>query len=89
MGQKGSKKEENIKRQCKIQKINLIEHFTVILRSSLEKVEQILTRPIAKFYRDDVNATSAELRQIKTRPVSFQMIVILLYQTKVTGVSKI
>ena len=46
-------------------------HFTEIHRSSLEKVEQILNRPITKFYNsDDVNASAAELRQPKTRPIS-------------------
>ena len=46
--------------------------------------------PITKFYnRDDVNANAADFRQIKTRPASFEMIFILLYETKVTGVDKI
>ena len=36
------------------------------------KIEQILNRPIIKFYKsDDVNATAAELQQIKTKPISF------------------
>ena len=45
--------------------INLDSHSTEIHKSSLEKAEYILNRPITKFYnRDDVNATAAELPQI-------------------------
>ena len=48
------------------------EHFTEIHRSLLRKIEKILNRPITKFYNsDDVNTTTAELRQTKTRPISF------------------
>ena len=36
-----------------------------------EKVEQILNRPVTKFYNnDDVNDTAGGLRQTKTRPIS-------------------
>ena len=39
---------------------------------------------------DDVNAAAAELWQTKARPVSFQItFIILLDETKVTGVDKI
>ena len=59
-------------------------------RSSLRKTECILNRIITRFYNsDDVNTTAADLRQTKTRPISFQMIDSLLYETKVTGGDKI
>ena len=45
---------------------------------------------MTKFYNsDDINASTAELRQTKTRLVSFKMIDILLHETKVAGVNKI
>ena len=57
------------------------------------KIEQTLNRPFSftKFFnRDDVNAAAVEFRQTKTRSVSFQItFIILLYETKVTGVDKI
>ena len=47
-------------------------HFTETQKSSLRKIEHILNRTITKFYNsDDVNTTTAELRQTKTRPISF------------------
>ena len=47
-------------------------HFTEIHRSSLRKIEYILDTPVTKFYNsDEVNATTAELRQTKTRLISF------------------
>ena len=49
-----------------------IVRFRVIHRSSLRKIEQILNRPITKFYNsDDVNATTVELRQTKARLIFF------------------
>ena len=43
--------------------------FKEIHRSSFRKIEKILNRPITKLYNsDDVNATTAELQQTKTRP---------------------
>ena len=51
---------------------NATGHFTEIHRSLLRKIEKNLNRPITKFYNsDDVNTTTAELRQTKTRPISF------------------
>ena len=49
---------------CQIREIN---------RSLLEKVEQILNRPIiTKFHNsDDVHTATVELRKTKTRPASF------------------
>ena len=45
--------------------------FTETHRSSLEKVDYILTRSITKFYNsDEVNATMAGLYQTKTRQIS-------------------
>ena len=65
-------------------------HFTEIHRNSLRKTEYILNRTITKFYySDDVNTTTAELRQTKTRPISFYVIDNLLYETKVTSGDKI
>ena len=47
-------------------------HFTEIHRSLLRKIEKILNKPITKFYNnDDVDTTTAELRQTKTRSISF------------------
>ena len=47
-------------------------HFTEVHRSSLRKIEYILNRTITKFYNsDDVNITTAELRQTKTKSISF------------------
>ena len=65
-------------------------YFTEIHRSSLRKTEYILNRAITKFYNsDDVNATTAELRQAKTRPISLSMIDNLLYEIKVPGGDKL
>ena len=64
--------------------------FTKIHRSSFRKIEKILNRPITKLYNsDDVNATTAELRQTKTRSIFLKMIDNLLHETKVTGGDKI
>ena len=50
-------------------------HFTEVHRKLLQKVEQIWSKPVAKFCNsDDVNTNTAELRQTKMRPVSFEMI---------------
>ena len=52
--------------------LSLPTHFTEIHRSSLRKIEYILNRSITKFYNsDDVNTTTAELRQTNTRPTPF------------------
>ena len=61
-------------------------HFTDIHRRLIRKIEKSLNSTITEFYNsDDVNATTAELLQIKTGPISFKMIDNLLYETKVTG----
>ena len=50
--------------------------------SLLEKAEQILNRPITKFYNiEDVNAIAAELRRPKTRPIGLLTLQKLLYYT--------
>ena len=42
----------------------------------MRKIEQILNRPITKFYTsDDVNATTVELRQTKARLIFFLIII--------------
>ena len=47
-------------------------HFTEIHRSLLRKIEKILNKPITKFYNsDDVDTTTADFRQTKTRSISF------------------
>ena len=54
-----------------------IVRFREIHRSSMRKIEQILNRPITKFYTsDDVNATTVELRQTKARLIFFLIIII-------------
>ena len=53
-----------------------IVRFREIHRSSMRKIEQILNRPITKFYTsDDVNATTVELRQTKARLIFFLIII--------------
>ena len=65
-------KQHNSKKKLKSNILNMSRHFTEIHRSLLRKIEKILNRPITKFYNsDDVNTTTAELRQTKTRPISF------------------
>ena len=49
-----------------------------------------MIRPITNYYNsDDVNITGAELRQTKTRPVTFVMIRNLLYEQKATDVHEL
>lgn len=56
----------------------------------MRAVEWVLNRPTTNFYNsDDGNINAADLRQIKTSPISFQVIRNLLYETKVTSVNEI
>ena len=56
----------------------------------MRAVEWVLNRPTTNFYNsDDGNISAADLRQIKTSPISFQVIRNLLYETKVTSVNEI
>lgn len=56
----------------------------------MRAVEWVLNRPTTNFYNsDDNNISAADLRQIKTSPISFQVIRSLLYETKVTSVNEI
>ena len=67
-----------------------LNHLTEIHRHSIRKIEKSLKKTITKFYNsDDANATTAELRQTKTRLISFKMIDNLSNETKVTGGDKI
>ena len=53
-------------------------------------VEWVLNRTTTNFYNsDDVNISAADLWQIKTSPISFQVIRNLLYETKMTSVNEI
>ena len=53
-------------------RLGLVSHFTEIHKHSIKKIEKSLNKTITKFYNsDDVNATTAELRQTKTRPSYF------------------
>ena len=55
----------------------------------MEKAEQILNRPITKFYNiEDVNAIAAELRRPKTRPIGLLTIQKLLYYTNSDSANK-
>ena len=54
----------------------------------MRAVEWVLNRPTTNFYNsDDGNINAADLRQIKTSPISFQVIRNILYETKVTSVN--
>ena len=62
--------------------MNLVESSSIKLKFE--------SSSLTKFYNsDDVNPTTAELREIKTRRISFKMIDVLLYETKMRGVNKI
>lgn len=68
----------------------VMNHLTKIHRNSLRKVEQILNKPIVKFYNsDEVNPNTAKLHQAKTRQISFCMIDNLLNKKKVASEDKI
>ena len=52
----------------------LIQHFAVILRSTVSKTEQAVNRPIAQFcIRDDLNVIATRLRLPKTKLFYMQL----------------
>ena len=56
----------------------------------MRAVEWVLYRTTTNFYNsDDVNISAPDLWQIKTSPISFQVIRNLLYETKMTRVNEI
>ena len=56
----------------------------------MRAVEWVLNRTTTNFYNsDDINISATDLWQIKTSPISFQVIRNLLYETKMTSVNEI
>ena len=54
----------------------------------MRAVEWVLNRPTTNFYNsDDGNISAADLRQIKTSPISFQVIRNILFETNLTFVN--